>query len=515
MQYTSYIWISIAGAAASAGMGFYAWRHRSKPGAKHFMVIMLLVVVWLLTNMLEITSVELQDKIFWENMQYLGFVAAPVAYLALALQYSGRSQWLTRRRLLLLAVIPFITLALVWTNDFHGLIRRNIDIESAGSITQVAKTYGPWLWVHAGYTSLMCLTAIFLVAEALLNARTYYRWQHVTLLIGFIALPVISALYIYIPGFLSRLIPTPVLFVPPIAAIAWGLFRYNLFNLAPIARDRIFENMSDGVIVLDSQNRIVDLNPAAQRILASPAYKAIGQAASSVLSDWPDLVRVCCGSENTQTELVIESGNTPQNYELQASALTHHHQDAVGRLIILHNITMRKQVEERLRCLSLTDPLTGLPNRRQLIGSLQNEVARARRYCIPLSMIMIDVDDLKHINDTYGHSTGDAALKMVARALRTISRKVDLAARYAGDEFILLMPHTLLDGAECAARRLLESMEPQIEDGIMPTISVGVAILEPGDDDQGKELLARADAALYMAKQSGRGQISTAIDDNN
>lgn len=159
---------------------------------------------------------------------------------------------------------------------------------------------------------------------------------------------------------------------------------------------------------------------------------------------------------------------------------------------------------DRLVELSTTDALTGLHNRRALFDRLRHELARAARYEEPLSLVLIDVDGLKALNDREGHRAGDAALGLVASAVRSGSRASDLAARWGGDEFALLAPST---GAEAAAQ-LAERVRALVAAGGGVTISAGIATLEPDSRPSEPEALVRAaDAALYEAKRGGRNRV--------
>jgi hypothetical protein len=184
-QYIPYLWILIASAAVTAALGTYAWRHRTVPGATPFAVLMLLAVVWSLANALEMAGTDLPTKLFWANVQYLCYVTLPVAWLALALQYTYRGEWLTRRNLALLTIEPLITVALVWTNDLHGLMRRNVHLDTAGPFPVIGKTFGPWFWVHAAYTYVLILLTLYLFVAALRGSPLYRRQTQLLLIRAF------------------------------------------------------------------------------------------------------------------------------------------------------------------------------------------------------------------------------------------------------------------------------------------------------------------------------------------
>ncbi|MGI9644257.1 MAG: GGDEF domain-containing protein [Ilumatobacteraceae bacterium] len=153
---------------------------------------------------------------------------------------------------------------------------------------------------------------------------------------------------------------------------------------------------------------------------------------------------------------------------------------------------------------SKTDPLTGLRNRRAFHERLLDEVERARRSEMPLSLAMIDVDHFKAYNDDFGHPAGDAALRNVARVLSTQNRRNDLIARY-GEEFVVILPDTDLVGAAALGERFRAGVEGARCSGRPLTISIGVATFDGSDVDA---LIASADDALYRAKAAGRNCVT-------
>src|SRR5436305_2666182 len=146
MQWQSFpcIFPVVASAVVSAWLALSAWRRRPKPGAIPFSLLMLAVAQWSLGYALELASTDLAAKLFWDNVSWLGAVSAPAAWLALALQYTGRTKWLTRRNVIILALEPLVTLLLVWTNGLHGLINNTIRLDTSGPFSSLVFTYGAW-----------------------------------------------------------------------------------------------------------------------------------------------------------------------------------------------------------------------------------------------------------------------------------------------------------------------------------------------------------------------------------
>ncbi|HEX7489296.1 MAG TPA: diguanylate cyclase, partial [Anaeromyxobacteraceae bacterium] len=167
--------------------------------------------------------------------------------------------------------------------------------------------------------------------------------------------------------------------------------------------------------------------------------------------------------------------------------------------------------ETQLQALARTDPLTGLANIRAFRARLAEEVKRALRYRTSLACVMVDLDNLKPINDQLGHVAGDAAIEAVAEVIRRELRETDFAARYGGDEFVILLPHTSADEARVLAERVqvrLRDAGPEVDGhAIQLTASFGIAALDETPDDPAGTLVRRADAALYEAKRAGRARV--------
>jgi diguanylate cyclase (GGDEF)-like protein len=182
---------------------------------------------------------------------------------------------------------------------------------------------------------------------------------------------------------------------------------------------------------------------------------------------------------------------------------------AAQTALALENVELHFQVRRQ----AVTDELTGLANHRRFQELLGAEIDQVRRYHHPLGLIMVDIDDFKLINDTYGHQQGDAVLRAVARVVQANSRDADSPARYGGEEMALILPHTDLDGAYAIAERVRSAIEhlrvPRIDGQgtLHVTASVGVAATTDGDQNA---LVADADAALYEAKRQGKNRATKA-----
>ena len=346
-QYIPYVWILLASALATAAVGFYAWRQRRVPGAHSVVAISATTVVWSLSNALEMAGTDLPTKLFWANVQYACYGALPLASLALALQSAGQGRWLTRRRLAWLAVVPIITQVLVWTDPLHGLIRQDVYLDTVGPFPVIGKTYGPWFWAFATYSYGLFSAAIYLLVQAVRQAPPLYRGQPMVLLTA-LAVPLVwNVLYSYGFSPIPRHDIAPAIVCLSGITAAWGLFRFRLLDIVPIARNAIIEDIDSGVIVLDKQHRVVDLNRGAQRILDYPAARAIGRQAEDVFDAWPGLAALYHDMA-ARAEIVLEVGGIPHYYESHISPLTDQDGRRIGQVIILHDITEYKKAQAQL-----------------------------------------------------------------------------------------------------------------------------------------------------------------------
>ena len=347
-QYFLYIVPLLIAAAVSVGLSTYAWLRRAATAAIPFAILMLAVGTWSFGYAMEIASAGPIVKLFWAKFQYLGIVVIPVAWLGLSVEYTGQGRWLTRRNLTLLSIIPLAMVILVWTSELHGLVWAGVALEQAGSVTLLALSYGPAFWIHSAYAYALLAVGTILIARSFYIAPPAFRAQSRVILIGTI-IPWLCNLI----GLLSRggqlpyvaLDPTPFGFTATGILVAWGLLRFRLFDIVPVARDVIVENMGDAMIVLGAQNRVVDLNQAAMDLLQLTEVEAIGRPACEALAGLPALAERCLELTGGQSEVMVRVGDTQRTYDLNVTALRDSRGRHSGCLAVLHDVTERHQAE--------------------------------------------------------------------------------------------------------------------------------------------------------------------------
>jgi diguanylate cyclase (GGDEF)-like protein len=281
----------------------------------------------------------------------------------------------------------------------------------------------------------------------------------------------------------------------------------------------VLETLPVGVWIMDRSGRITHGNPAGLRIWSGARYvgpEQFGEYKGWWLSTGEPIAaevwaaaRAMRGEVSIDEEIEIECFDGTRKIIVNSAMPLRDESGAIaGAIIVNQDITARKRIEKELeqtlgreRILARTDELTGAFNRRHFFELAVHEIAVAKRYRQPVSVILFDLDHFKRINDTGGHEAGDEALRRVARIVRDHLRESDLFARYGGEEFVLLLPRTTADQAAIVAERI----RMEIAENTALTISGGVAGLSFGDDSLDR-LIRRADNALYRAKQEGRNR---------
>ncbi len=504
-DYTNTVLLLVAGLPLAAYLLWQGWRNRTKPGTMPFVLILVLATGWVIGSIFELISANLSTKLLWADLQYLPIVFLPVACLALALDYTGNRAWLTRRNISALSIIPLLSLGLMWTNSHHGLMRASAWLDTSSGHPVIGRTFGPWFWIHSAYSYLLVGAAVAFLVHAIISSPPVYRKQPAVLVAG-LAVPVVWNLFFLLePGLLPTFDYTPAAFGVAGLIMAYGLFHLRVFNLALVARDTLLENLSDGLLVLDGADRVADLNESARTLIGLPAERILSRPIAETWGGWH---QVTGPFEAGADHAVISVGTNGdrRDYEVKISDLPGQG-DVMGRLLVIHDVSERSELEESLRRQALTDGLTGLANRTLFMNKLTDAVHVAHRHPDKLlALISLDLDRFKLINDTAGHPAGDAVLESVAIRLKRCVREIDTVARLGGDEFMLLLEDiNSTRDVIVVMERIQDELRAPVyvhHQQMVTSASIGVVIWDSSYRDS-EDLLRAADAAMYQAKEAG------------
>jgi diguanylate cyclase (GGDEF)-like protein/PAS domain S-box-containing protein len=343
-QFSPYSIVLFVSAIASTLTVYLATRQRTAAGGTTLAWLMVAITEWSFTAALETASVGVPAKVFFSKVEYLGTVSAPVLYLLFVLEYTRLDKRLTPRKMLLLWLIPAVTLILAATNEWHGLVWSSFT-PSANNL--LIYGHGAWFWIFAPYEYLMIAVGVIILVWAFIRFPKQFRRQ-IGILIAGSSMPILGNV-IYIAGLspVPGLDLTPVTFTLSGLILTLGILKFQLFELVPVARDALVESMSDSVLVLDEQNRIVDINPAARQLIGSAANSAIGQPAEFILATWPELISKYKNTLETQAEICLSE--EPPNYaELRISPIYSRRGRFTGRLITIRDVTKSKFAKQAL-----------------------------------------------------------------------------------------------------------------------------------------------------------------------
>lgn len=501
----------------STGVGIFAWRRRGLPGARPFALLALSEAAWTSAYLIQNFSIALNTQLFWNNIQMSAVLVTAVCYLRFVQSYTAgaliRPSRLYRAAILAAGLLS----AWIWADGLHHLFRTNPHLVGNGVTFNLIFQDGPTFFIFTLFTYGLIAYSTHLLAAHFWRSSRVYRLQSGTLLLGML-IPWITSLLAY-TGWVNLALHdiTPLAFIPGNLLIFWALFRFHLFDITPIARDLLVERMHEGVIVLDARKRIVDFNPAAREILDLSDSGSLGKFIGRELPGLHEFVLQLVQSPNAKTELNLDVLGMPTRFEMTATPIYNILGSLSGHLVLLRDVTEQRRIQEKLQQLALTDSLTGCLNRRAFFDLAATEFERSRRYQRPLSFILLDVDNFKKVNDTYGHQIGDQALEGMAHACQNSLREADQLARYGGEEFVVMLPETDAEGARLAAermRQIIEGTAIQAPTGSLHiSASLGVATLVPGQMQASLDrLLGQADAALYHAKHTGRNRVCIWMD---
>jgi diguanylate cyclase (GGDEF)-like protein/PAS domain S-box-containing protein len=516
----------IVSAIVSLLVALLILQRQNVKGGPALALLMLQFALWAGVNGVRWSLVDPAAQVFWLKLSHAVFVPAPITFLIFVAQITDHDRWLTPANLLLLAAEPLVTMLVIATDDAHHLFYTSFQQVTTNGFPEMAWGRGPWFWFNTACSYIFLLAAIVILLRALLHAGPYVRLQLLTVLVGCV-LPWGVNLYALVsPAAAQKLELTPLAAAASGLVFAYALFRQRLLDIVPVARGLLFEKLRDGVLVLDTGGRIVDLNGAARRILYvnDDIY---GGSLQELLPEWRELGEAI-DLHGADAHFELQGRVDPSRfYDVSATALFDNHDRSSGYLISLRDITERKQTElelhkmnlrlhrqvqkitalhEELREQAIRDALTGLYNRRYLDETLQREFSRARRGSYPISVIMMDIDGFKQVNDTYGHKAGDLVLRSLGEIIRLHVRTGDIPCRFGGEEFVIVMPETAIETAFQRAEQIRTSFQSSRffkgQGAIVPSLSMGIAVY-PTHGRSEEKLLHAADRAMYDAKSFG------------
>lgn len=345
----------IAEVAAAAGLLliaiYFPWRNLNRRASFFGVTLLLACALWALSHALEIGLPVPSYKSYLMGAQLVWGVIALTFWLLYIVHHIGPKQWLTKRAYAFLGIMPFIVIVGVWTNQAHGLIWSNPGLNGQNPYLPLQPTYGLMYWICMAYTVALLLSGSFLLIWNVVRLHHGRNKESTALLVSAV-LPMAAALVETLG--LSKSLKLSIGITPWASFIGalilvWNLPRFHLRDVIPYAHDTIFERIEDCIVVLDGWDRILDLNPAAERLLGHRIADVLGFSVKQVLPQWPDQVGQSGPLVESAREIVLERSGVERTYNLSVSAASDPDGRSSSRVVLLADITYRKTAEDERR----------------------------------------------------------------------------------------------------------------------------------------------------------------------
>lgn len=519
---------------------------------KVYLVFHFIMMLWPLgqfsTKMTDIT----QYQLLFLNLSFVAMGLLGPGWLMFVFFLTGRAAQLkTSRILLYLLPAALCVIGALWNP-------RQLFMSPVGG-NYLDRVYGPLFWMLVLIQFAYFFNALMSMFHALKTVNTVnQRRQLATALIGMFVLTGFGLLDVLINVLLETWLPV----IPGMLALGIllsdlcfviAIYRFGMFDILSMAQRDIFEHMTTGIIVIDENSKVLEVNRGASPFVQSTKGEIFEMekflAPLHAQGEVYEFIYRYIHSpyEKMQMEFSIPE-NAGRHVSIQISPVLDR-KTLLGRIITFHDVTeLRKlvvemnrknealhernlelitiqeelfRVNQKLEQMAVTDGLTGCFNRRYLMQQLEHEVLLNRRYQIPFAIFLFDIDHFKQINDNYGHLVGDEVIRSTADIVRTKLRRTDILARYGGEEFTIYLPHTNREQSELLAERIKqavgdnwldvgsEKIHVTISMGVVTELSKDLTFEDPKEYLRG--LFASADSALYKAKNDGRNRVEMAI----
>jgi len=480
---------------------------------KAFSAMVLFVSIYLFGYLMIINTDNLQEMIFWNQFQYFGLPFISVLWMIVALLYTKTIYSMKNRMVPLLFVIPVITFFMRLTNSWHHLFYKAFELKEIFGHYYLYMERGFWYYVNISY-SLLCLLVTVLVyfIAYLKNKEGYTRPQFLVLLFASF-LPFVGILMV-IFAFEEICVDYSALVMPiSLFTIGFGILKFDFLDIKTLARETIFENNLTGMVVLGPGKRVIDYNKAAIKFFEALNISLSNYPIEYILSREPKLLEIFESETSRDFSLIIDGEE--RFFEIDAEPLGDSQSGNTRILKSIRDVTEERKIQKQLKYLATTDSLSGLYNRAEFLNLAQKEFALAKRNNENLSMLIMDLDNFKTVNDTFGHAAGDEMIREMGSIIMSSFRKTDISGRIGGEEFAVVLRNVSLEAAKKKAEQFRETVAMRKvfygKHEISITVSIGVAAICGSTDcvSDIEETIKMADNALYKAKAQGRNCVAT------
>jgi diguanylate cyclase (GGDEF)-like protein len=468
------------------------------------------IFIYTLGYAFELGSSNLDQILFWLKFEYFGLPFVPAFWFLFA--YKS----LTRKEPSCLMYLGTLSIALATlffsaTNDYLHFHYRSVSfVQVDGNlIAQLVK--GPWYYIFIAYSDSLIAATIVLFFIQWRRSKRGWSSPSLKLFIGSVIVAVFELIYLF--GFSPYNIDlTAFGFLVSAVMAMLTILKNDFLRADDLVKDVVFSGISEGILVVDTSGRISDFNKMGTKVFPWLNSDTIG----TNLYKFEEGAALAACAENGRPFVMKDArGEGKRYFDVKAEKLEDR-EKMVGKVFMFKDVTAVRKVFKRLYRLANYDTLTKVYNRRRFFDDAEKEISRVNRYGGNVSLLMLDLDNFKDLNDNHGHMAGDAVLASVGGMLKKRVRSSDIVGRYGGEEFSIVLISTDKSKATIVGEDIRRNIEAlKVETGgesLSVTISIGVS--SAVESSRGtltlERLLTDADRALYRAKREGRNRVCAA-----
>lgn len=323
--------------------------YRLGDSVRWFAFTMLFVSIWALGYGFELSVKSLEAMLFWIKIEYIGISMAPGTWLWFSLKYSGLEKYATPKIFTLIFVVPLITFLMVLTNEFHHLHYQEVSVDASGPFPLLAIKIGPWYYLHLSFFYISLFLGILILLYKFKNADPVFKKQNYLLVLAGIFPWAFNLVYIF--GFrpFGHIDLTPYAFLIMYIFVGIALIRFDLFSIKPIARDKVFEVITKGILVFDPHFRIIDFNPHIGKILERPTSFLIGKRLAEIVGEKTELESFLMQGEKLEIESSLNLLSGKKDLSIEYVPIKDKNGESIGMMVIFEDITQKKSIENQIR----------------------------------------------------------------------------------------------------------------------------------------------------------------------
>lgn len=495
-------------------------RKKKSPVLKDFLGVIFFMIFWASGVFFELYSPDLQHKLFWRNFTQIGsFGGSPMMFF-FTVRFLGIDFKGLKMIKVLSAIFSGLFILLFFTDNYHHLLRLNVQSAELGSFTVLLFERTILNKISVVYCSVFSIFSEIMILARYRKSSDDLKKQLMIIFLGILLISV---------GWWNKIIwleknsvyfAFVFLFIPFALLILMGYFRYSLFSYSPIAREKVFEIVEEGMVIFSAEGEVIDINPTAMNILVSIGYmfnlyqgnlekyktkefnRNIAEYIKAHHKDWYSSI-INCFKETLEIKESILGHD--RYFMISTYPVFDSLRNPQGSISVIKDITLQKNSAISLKIKSETDGLTGILNKESFIEYVQKYMD-TKGFGSRSLFLVLDIDFFKEVNDTHGHLAGDSILKDLSALIKSAIRDNDIFGRIGGEEFGIFAKEI----GDMKVYRYCERIRKKIsrtvfkfeEKEIKITISIGCAVSQ--NEKRYDNVFKKADSALYRAKNNGR-----------